>query len=74
MSIPDGPGTSHNTTPTDLSHCVSLLPLLGVAYMLQFLDKQTLNFSSIMGIIPDLVRFSQIDSVRFDSSRPQQHI
>lgn len=30
------------------------MPLLTVSYMLQFLDKQTLNFSSIMGIIQDL--------------------
>ncbi|KPM45168.1 hypothetical protein AK830_g1341 [Neonectria ditissima] len=31
-----------------------LLPLLLVSYMLQFLDKQSLNFASIMGIIDDL--------------------
>lgn len=32
------------------------MPLLLVSYTLQFLDKQSLNFSSIMGIIDDLVR------------------
>ncbi|KAH6975159.1 major facilitator superfamily domain-containing protein [Ilyonectria sp. MPI-CAGE-AT-0026] len=31
-----------------------LMPLLLVSYMLQFLDKQSLNFASIMGIIDDL--------------------
>lgn len=31
-----------------------LLPLLTLSYMLQFLDKQTLNFASIMGMIQDL--------------------
>ncbi|KAF4338412.1 allantoate permease [Fusarium beomiforme] len=31
-----------------------LMPLLLVSYTLQFLDKQSLNFSSIMGIIDDL--------------------
>ncbi|KAF4966415.1 hypothetical protein FSARC_5890 [Fusarium sarcochroum] len=31
-----------------------LMPLLLVSYTLQFLDKQSLNFSSIMGIIEDL--------------------
>jgi hypothetical protein len=31
------------------------MPLLLVSYTLQFLDKQSLNFSSIMGIIDDLV-------------------
>lgn len=31
-----------------------LLPLLTLSYMLQFLDKQTLNFASVMGLIPDL--------------------
>ncbi|KAL1304286.1 hypothetical protein AAFC00_000693 [Neodothiora populina] len=31
-----------------------LLPLLTVSYMLQFLDKQALNFSSIMGLTKDL--------------------
>lgn len=31
-----------------------LLPLLTLSYMLQFLDKQTLNFASIMGMIKDL--------------------
>ncbi|CAF3659050.1 hypothetical protein FGSG_03855 [Fusarium graminearum PH-1] len=33
---------------------VCLMPLLLVSYTLQFLDKQSLNFSSIMGIIDDL--------------------
>ncbi|KAF5002741.1 hypothetical protein FGRMN_138 [Fusarium graminum] len=32
-----------------------LMPLLLVSYTLQFLDKQSLNFASIMGIIDDLV-------------------
>lgn len=31
-----------------------LLPLLTISYMLQFLDKQTLNFASVMGLIKDL--------------------
>ncbi|KAL6244912.1 hypothetical protein RBB50_008440 [Rhinocladiella similis] len=31
-----------------------LMPLLTISYMLQFIDKQTLNFSSIMGIMTDL--------------------
>lgn len=31
-----------------------LLPLLTLSYMLQFLDKQTLNFASVMGLIKDL--------------------
>ncbi|CVL07444.1 related to allantoate permease [Fusarium mangiferae] len=31
-----------------------LMPLLLVSYTLQFLDKQSLNFASIMGIIDDL--------------------
>lgn len=31
-----------------------LLPLLTLSYMLQFLDKQTLNFASVMGMIHDL--------------------
>ena len=31
-----------------------LLPLLTLSYMLQFLDKQTLNFESTMGLIHDL--------------------
>jgi MFS transporter, ACS family, allantoate permease len=31
-----------------------LLPLLTLSYALQFLDKQTLNFASIMGLISDL--------------------
>lgn len=31
------------------------MPLLLVSYTLQFLDKQSLNFASIMGIIDDLV-------------------
>lgn len=31
-----------------------LLPLLTMSYFLQFLDKQTLNFSSVMGLITDL--------------------
>ena len=33
---------------------MSLLPLLTLSYMLQFLDKQTLNFASVMGLIQDL--------------------
>ncbi|KAL5357698.1 major facilitator superfamily domain-containing protein [Aspergillus floccosus] len=32
----------------------NLLPVMVVSYMLQFLDKQTLNQASIMGIIEDL--------------------
>ena len=32
-----------------------IMPLLTVSYLLQFLDKQSLNFSSVMGIIQDLV-------------------
>ena len=32
------------------------MPLLTVAYMLQFLDKVSLSYASIMGIIQDLVR------------------
>lgn len=31
-----------------------LLPLLTLSYLLQFLDKQTLNFASVMGLIQDL--------------------
>ena len=31
-----------------------LLPLLMLSYMLQFLDKQTLNFASVMGLVDDL--------------------
>ncbi|KIV90724.1 hypothetical protein PV10_05350 [Exophiala mesophila] len=31
-----------------------IMPLLTVSYLLQFLDKQSLNFSSVMGIIQDL--------------------
>ena len=31
-----------------------LLPLLTLSYMLQFLDKQTFNFASVMGMIDDL--------------------
>ncbi|KAI6758300.1 hypothetical protein HG530_010540 [Fusarium avenaceum] len=34
-----------------------LMPLLLVSYTLQFLDKQSLNFASIMGIIDDLWLF-----------------
>lgn len=30
------------------------MPLLTLSYMLQFLDKQTLNFASVMGLIQDL--------------------
>ncbi|KAF3398026.1 hypothetical protein F1880_006085 [Penicillium rolfsii] len=33
---------------------IRILPLMLVAYMLQFLDKQTLSSSTIMGIIKDL--------------------
>ncbi|KAL5002005.1 major facilitator superfamily domain-containing protein [Aspergillus recurvatus] len=33
--------------------CV-LLPLLGVCYMLQFLDKQTLSYASLLGILEDI--------------------
>ena len=33
--------------------CV-LLPLLGVCYMLQFLDKQTLSYASLLGILEDV--------------------
>ncbi|KAI3066890.1 hypothetical protein CBS147353_7884 [Aspergillus niger] len=31
-----------------------LLPLLGVCYMLQFLDKQTLSYASLLGILEDV--------------------
>ncbi|RAO68528.1 uncharacterized protein BHQ10_004540 [Talaromyces amestolkiae] len=31
-----------------------LMPLMGISYMLQFLDKQALGQSTLMGIIPDL--------------------
>jgi hypothetical protein len=31
------------------------MPLLMISYLLQFLDKQTLNFASVMGMIQDLV-------------------
>lgn len=31
-----------------------LLPLLGVCYMLQFLDKQTLSYASLLGILEDI--------------------
>lgn len=34
------------------------MPLLMVSYLLQFLDKQTLNFASVMGMIQDLVRLT----------------
>lgn len=30
-----------------------LLPLLGVSYFLQFLDKQSLSYSSLLGMIQD---------------------
>ncbi|EMT72223.1 hypothetical protein FOC4_g10000416 [Fusarium odoratissimum] len=30
-----------------------MLPLLGVSYFLQFLDKQSLSYSSLLGMIPD---------------------
>lgn len=32
-----------------------LMPLLGFCYMLQFLDKATLSYSSLLGIIRDTV-------------------
>lgn len=41
------------------------MPLLMVSYLLQFLDKQTLNFASVMGMIQDLVRLSSIGSLLF---------
>lgn len=41
------------------------MPLLMVSYLLQFLDKQTLNFASVMGMIQDLVRFTPIGSLLF---------
>lgn len=34
------------------------MPLLTISYLLQFLDKQTLNFASVMGMIQDLVSLS----------------
>lgn len=33
------------------------MPLLTISYLLQFLDKQTLNFASVMGMIQDLVSY-----------------
>jgi hypothetical protein len=32
-----------------------LMPLLGFCYMLQFLDKATLSYSSLLGIVKDTV-------------------
>ena len=34
-----------------------LLPIMFVSYGLQFLDKTTLGFAAVMGIIPDLVGY-----------------
>lgn len=34
---------------------MSLLPLLFFSYLLQYLDKTTLGYASILGVIPDLV-------------------
>lgn len=34
---------------------VVLMPLLGFCYMLQFLDKMTLSYSSLLGLIKDTV-------------------
>ena len=39
----------------------SLLPLMFVTSLLQYLDKQTLNSASIMGIIEDLVSIGTAD-------------
>lgn len=36
---------------------VVLMPLLGFCYMLQFLDKMTLSYSSLLGLIKDTVSF-----------------
>ncbi|KAF5008114.1 hypothetical protein FDECE_5598 [Fusarium decemcellulare] len=47
-----GPSQSGKRVLRRIDLC--LLPLLLVSYMLQFLDKQSLNFASIMGIIEDL--------------------
>jgi len=34
---------------------IVLMPLLGFCYMLQFLDKMTLSYSSLLGLIKDTV-------------------
>ncbi|UKZ51037.1 hypothetical protein TrVGV298_004792 [Trichoderma virens] len=33
-----------------------LMPLLGFCYMLQFLDKMTLSYSSLLGLIKDTAK------------------
>ena len=44
-----------------------LLPLLGFCYFLQFLDKQTLSYASLLGMIEDIhlegTQFSWVASV-----------
>lgn len=45
------------------------MPLLLVSYTLQFLDKQSLNFASIMGIIDDLVSIHRYRDTRRSLTR-----
>ncbi|KAH7129205.1 major facilitator superfamily domain-containing protein [Dactylonectria macrodidyma] len=53
-AMEEGSGGTHNNRKVLKKIDQFLMPLLLVSYMLQFLDKQSLNFASIMGIIDDL--------------------
>lgn len=48
-----------------------LMPLLGLCYMLTALDKSTLNYSTLLGLIADTVRIiaAQLLAVSYSSSR-----
>ncbi|KAH7139890.1 major facilitator superfamily domain-containing protein [Dactylonectria estremocensis] len=54
LAMEEGSSEAHNNRKVLKRIDQCLMPLLLVSYMLQFLDKQSLNFASIMGIIDDL--------------------
>lgn len=47
---------SYETTVRDVSSCIfdSLLPIMGLSYMFQFLDKTALGNTAILGLREDL--------------------
>lgn len=54
-AIPGDSMTDEEDTSTKRRLDMVLMPLLGFCYMLQFLDKATLSYSSLLGIIKDTV-------------------
>ena len=54
-AIPGHSMTDEEDTLTKRRLDMVLMPLLGFCYMLQFLDKATLSYSSLLGIVKDTV-------------------